>query len=208
MSEVTQVSLMNRQSGVVLIGGHAPLGKQRLEISVVPSIEQQASIGSFEDVFGRQRPSGGMAPLDSFPFQANQRYIEHRPQRWKSEDDTIALKESIQDLVQQVRQLRAEIISLQSTRTFVVTLTTLAPEPFQITHPIPVTVEGNGEDFTATFIEANISASGDTEADALSSFKDSLLSSYELFESMSPDKLGPLPTRQWSILKTVVKRAE
>ncbi|MBZ5664851.1 MAG: hypothetical protein LAO30_09635 [Acidobacteriia bacterium] len=73
---------------------------------------------------------------------------------------------------------------------------------------IPVTIEGDGEDFTATFVEANVSASGETEADAIANFKDSLLSSYEILEEMPSNELGPLPTRQWAILRDVVKRIE
>ena len=71
-----------------------------------------------------------------------------------------------------------------------------------------MTIEGDGEDFTATFVEANVSASGETEADAIANFKDSLLSSYELLESLPPNQLGPLPTRQWDILQDVVKRTD
>jgi hypothetical protein len=73
---------------------------------------------------------------------------------------------------------------------------------------IPVTIEGDGEDFTATFVEANVSASGETEADAIANFKDSLLSSFEILEGMSADDLGPLPSRQWAILHNVVRRTE
>jgi predicted RNase H-like HicB family nuclease len=73
---------------------------------------------------------------------------------------------------------------------------------------IPVTIEGDGEDFTASFVEGNISASGETEADAIANFKESLLSTYEVLEGLTPQQRGPLPTRQWEILQNVVRRAD
>ncbi|MFZ0772615.1 MAG: hypothetical protein WCA49_06490 [Candidatus Sulfotelmatobacter sp.] len=77
-----------------------------------------------------------------------------------------------------------------------------------MTQQIPVTIEGDGEDFTASFVEANISASGETEADAIANFKESLLSSYEVLEGLTPNQLAPLPARQWGILQNVVRRTD
>ena len=120
----------------------------------------------------------------------------------------VAMRDKIDTLTHEVSGLRCEIQRLQQSRVYVVPLTTLAPSPFQMVQQIPVTIEGDGEDFTATFVEANVSASGETEADAIANFKDSLLSSYELLESLPPNQLGPLPTRQWDILQDVVKRTD
>jgi hypothetical protein len=129
-----------------------------------------------------------------------------RQQRWNS--TVVAMRESIRTLANEVTTLKCEIQRLHQLRTYVVPLATLTPEPFQMTQQIPVTIEGDGEDFTATFVEANVSASGETEADAIANFKESLLSSYELLENLSPNQMGPLPTRQWEILQNVVKRID
>jgi hypothetical protein len=118
----------------------------------------------------------------------------------------LSLEDNIRNLTKEMNDLREEIRQLCRTRTFVVPLTTLSPGPLQITKQIPVTIEGDGEEFTATFTEANISASGDTEADAIANFKDALVSSYQLLEEKPSEQLGPLPTRQWSVLQDVVKR--
>lgn len=128
---------------------------------------------------------------------------------WKSLDVSfVSLKESVRSLTSEVQELRGEIEQLRKQRTFVVPLTTLAPQPFQMTLQIPATIEGDGEDFTATFMEANVSASGETEADAIANLKDTLVSTYETLEEMPAHELGPLPSRQWAILKSVVKRSE
>ena len=120
----------------------------------------------------------------------------------------LSLENNIRDLTREMDVLKDEIRQLCKTRAFVVPLTTLSPAPYQITQQIPVTIEGDGEEYTATFTEANVSASGETEADAIANFKDSLLSCYQLLEKKTSDQLGPLPARQWTVIKGVVKRTE
>jgi hypothetical protein len=116
-----------------------------------------------------------------------------------------AMQNEIGFISQQLADLKDEILRLQSLRAYVVPLTTLSAE-FQLTQPIPVMIEGCDENFIASFTEANISASGETEGDAIANFKDSLVSSYQVLEGMSSDKLGPLPARQWKVLQNVVRR--
>jgi hypothetical protein len=132
--------------------------------------------------------------------------ITEHLQKWSL--TILSLENNIRSLTKEMDELKDEIRQLCKTRTFVVPLSTLSPAPYQITQQIPVTIEGDGEEFTATFTEANISASGETEADAIANFKDSLLSCYQLLEKKTPDQLGPLPTRQWTVIKGVVKRTE
>jgi hypothetical protein len=128
-----------------------------------------------------------------------------RDRRWNM--TVVAMKEEIHSLVRQVTELKHEIMRLQNSRSYVVPLTTLSPA-FHMMQQIPVTIEGDGESFTATFIEANVSASGETEGDAIANFKDSLMSSYEMLEGMPASQLGTLPARQWEILQNVVHRTD
>jgi hypothetical protein len=118
----------------------------------------------------------------------------------------VSLRDNIRHLTTEIEELREEIRQLCRTRTFVVPLTTLSPAPFQITKQIPLTIEGDGDDFTATFTEANISASGETEADAIANFKDSLVSTYAFLESLPETERGPLPARQWEVLRSALTR--
>jgi hypothetical protein len=130
---------------------------------------------------------------------------QRRERRWNVA--LVAMKDKVDTLTHEVVGLKGEIQRLQQCRVYVVPLTTLTPS-FRMVQQIPVTIEGDGEDFTATFVEANVSASGETEADAIANFKDSLLSSYEVLENLPPTQLGPLPARQWEILQNVVKRTD
>jgi predicted RNase H-like HicB family nuclease len=95
---------------------------------------------------------------------------------------------------------------LAEQRTYVVPLTTLAPQPIQLLLNIPATIEGGGEDFTATYTEANVSASGDTPSDALANLKESLVSTFEFLESLPESERGPLPARQWEVLRSALTR--
>jgi hypothetical protein len=127
-------------------------------------------------------------------------------QQWQWSFTILSLEDNIRKLTSEMQELREEIRQLCRTRTFVVPLTTLSPGPLHITQHIPVTIEGDGEEFTATFTEANISASGETEADAIANFKESLVSTYAFLESLPANERGPLPARQWEVLKSALTR--
>lgn len=132
-------------------------------------------------------------------------FIEYQ-QQWTA--TVSSLTENVQSLMAEIAEMKSEILRLQGTRTFAVPLSTLEPEPLEMTKPIFVTVHGEGDNFTATFIEANISASGETAADAIANFKESLASRFEILQSKSLKELGVVPARQLRILKSVVKPIE
>jgi hypothetical protein len=190
--------------------GPEPLG-QTLVFQSTPGKQTAFHIGGGRGIFRGvmwSRPAG-LDPFMSGMMMTVQRFVvesQQRQQRWNS--TVLAMRESVRSLTNEVATLKCEIQRLHRLRTYVVPLATLTPEPFRMIQQIPVTIEGDGDDFTATFVEANVSASGETEADAIANFKDSLLSSYEILEGMPSSELGPLPTRQWTILRDVVKRIE
>jgi hypothetical protein len=192
-----------------------PGSAQPLEQTLIlqPMLGQQTGVffGGGRGIFRGElwSPPTGSDPFMSGMILTVHRIVveaQRRQQRWNS--TVMVMRESIRTLTNEVTMLKCEIQRLNTLRTYVVPLTTLTPEPFQMIQQIPVTIEGDGEDFTATFVEANVSASGETEADAIANFKGSLLSSYEALEGLPPSQLGPLPARQWGILKSVVKRTE
>jgi hypothetical protein len=124
--------------------------------------------------------------------------------RWT--ETVIRLTNSVGLIQEKLDGLTATLDRLAEQRTFVVPLTTLAPEPMQLRLNIPATIEGDGEDFTATFTEANVSASGETAADALANLKASLVSTFEFLESLPASERGPLPERQWEVLRNALTR--
>jgi predicted RNase H-like HicB family nuclease len=136
----------------------------------------------------------------------NQRYQLRQRQQNRLEYTVVKLVESVHALLNDMEEIKSSIFQLQAKKTFVVPITTLAPEPIQMRLNIPATIEGDGEDFTASFTEANVSASGETEADAIANLKGAIASTFEFLESLPENERGPLPARQWEILRNVLTR--
>lgn len=87
----------------------------------------------------------------------------------------------------------------------VVPIQTLAPEPYELVTPFLVIIEKSDDQYISSFADANISASGDTLEEAILNFKDVLLGTFDLLNSLSEDELGPMPQKQFAILKEYVK---
>jgi predicted RNase H-like HicB family nuclease len=83
----------------------------------------------------------------------------------------------------------------------VVVLTDLHPFDYDASRPIYITVEPDGAEFLATFTDANISASGETQGDAVENVKDLIVAHFEDLSSEPVGRLGPGPTHQLAVLK-------
>ena len=103
------------------------------------------------------------------------------------------------------RALENKVSEVQSRACITVPIQSVAPEPFDLVHAIHVVVQQSGEDFSATFFDANINASGETQEEAVTNLKDLLVATFEALESM-PEKLGPGPKRQLAVLKQFLRR--
>jgi Arc/MetJ-type ribon-helix-helix transcriptional regulator len=102
---------------------------------------------------------------------------------------------------------RGEGALARSIHTAVFPITTFAPEPYQIRRDIPAVVEPAGDGFIATFFDANISTSGDTEVEAVSNLRSLILDTFEYLDSEPSDGLGPEPARQLAVLRVFLNRA-
>lgn len=111
-------------------------------------------------------------------------------------------------VVQDLAELRLKLADLSKANWFLATITTLAPEPLRLLRDIPVTVARVDEEFTATFYDAGISASGDNEQEAVYNLKDMICQTYFLFASTPSNLLGEMPKRQLAVLRTVINSAE
>ena len=88
----------------------------------------------------------------------------------------------------------------------VVPITTFAPEPFEVIRPLSVVIQPNDDDHLATFFDANINASGETQEEAFANLKDVLLFTFQMLERMSESQLGPGPKRQRAVLSACIRR--
>jgi hypothetical protein len=89
----------------------------------------------------------------------------------------------------------------------IVPLTTLAPEPLELERPIPIVIRPVDDGYVATFFDANINMSGDTEQEAFENVKLLLIDIYEELDA-GAKALGPELERQLAVLRTYIRRKE
>jgi predicted RNase H-like HicB family nuclease len=120
------------------------------------------------------------------------------------------LSKSIQDLrldgiERELRQAMSRLRRMELSRPLIVPIESFAPEPYELVKSFHIVLESSDNEFIATFFDANVSASGETEMDAIANLKDMILA---VFDALQLEKdLGPGPTKQLSVLKQFIKKA-
>lgn len=89
-----------------------------------------------------------------------------------------------------------------------VPIASLAPEPYELVRPFTAVVAPSDEGFEASFFDANIHASGDTEEEAIANLKGSLLDAYDRLAQLGERQLGPGPMRQKQVLDLHIRRKQ
>ena len=89
---------------------------------------------------------------------------------------------------------------------YVIPISSLGPGNIKLVKPVPVVMRQEDEDFEASFIDANINASGKTELEAFEMLRDMIVSTYRLYTARH-DELGDEPLRQLAILKEFIQEA-
>lgn len=107
-------------------------------------------------------------------------------------------------VLDELRVIRAELN--RTAEAISIPITTLAPEPYELVRDIPAVVQPVGDEFVATFFDANISSSGDSQEEAVANLRSLLLDTFEYLESEPSGALGPEPTRQFGVLRVFLKR--
>jgi hypothetical protein len=80
----------------------------------------------------------------------------------------------------------------------------LRPSSLEIIQPIPAVVQEEDGMFIASFVEANINASGEGHLDAIEMLKDMIASSFRLLVRKE-SVLGKEPRRQLAVLRRFMK---
>jgi hypothetical protein len=111
----------------------------------------------------------------------------------------------LEALEKEVLLLRERVAKLEVAAPVCVMVDTLVPEHYELKKPFHVLIEPTGEEYVASFLDANLSASGDTQAEALHNLKDIVIGSYEILSRHDPSELGPGPTRELAVLKEFLK---
>lgn len=114
------------------------------------------------------------------------------------------LEETVSDLAERVRLVETS----RSVASRIAEIQTFAPEPYQLLAPIRVTLETDGhEGCLASFFDANISTTGDTEQEAFDNLKNLILDVFDSLGKERPERLGPEPRRQLEVLRSLIRGA-
>jgi hypothetical protein len=113
-------------------------------------------------------------------------------------------KQSRAIVLEEIRAIKAELS--RRVGAILVPITTFAPEPYQLERDILAVVQPMGDEFVATFFDANISTAGETQEEAVSNLRSLILDTFEYLESEPVEALGPEPARQLGVLQTFLKR--
>lgn len=84
-------------------------------------------------------------------------------------------------------------------------LNSLSPATFRVLKPIPMHIMFADDGYIASFLDANIHSSGDTEGEAIKNLSSLIVDAYEMLSSHDPRVLGPEPKRQLSVLKEFIR---
>jgi hypothetical protein len=88
----------------------------------------------------------------------------------------------------------------------IVPIDSLAPATLEIIAPFHVVVQPYEDEFVATFFDANISATGDTQQEAVENVKDMVVDLFEFLDGQPSRGLGAAMQRQQNVLRAVLKR--
>ena len=90
----------------------------------------------------------------------------------------------------------------------IVPINILASERYVLIKGIPSVVQPMGDGFTATYFDANVATSGDTQEEAVSNLKVLLIELFEDLETERPEDLGPEPRHQLAVLREIIQRRQ
>lgn len=98
-------------------------------------------------------------------------------------------------------------MAVNRTGSVIVPITTLGDGPYQLARDLPIVVQPVDDAYTATFFDANVGMSGDTQEEAVENLKAYMVDLFEDLDSEVPGGLGPGPARQLAALRAVIRRA-
>lgn len=89
----------------------------------------------------------------------------------------------------------------------IVPVQTFAPEPYSLLKPMSVLIEDTEDGYLASFFDANIGTSGETEQEAFENLKSLVLDIFDSLSREAPERLGPEPSRQLAVLRSFIRAA-
>ncbi len=113
------------------------------------------------------------------------------------------MSQRLDDLEREVEELKAQTSQMRQSRPIIVPIQSLEPAPLAIIKPILAVVQQEDETFIASFFDANINASGETQLDAVEMLRDMIASTFRLL-TKKETILGEGPQKQLAVLRQFV----
>ncbi len=113
-----------------------------------------------------------------------------------------------QSILRNTSELLRELkeLTLLRTASVLVPIAALEPAPYELLRNITAVVQPSDRGFTATFFDAGISTSGETQEEAVENLKSLIVDILEDLEVEPSEKLGPEPSRQLRVLRAFLRR--
>ena len=112
----------------------------------------------------------------------------------------------IEVLEREVILVKERCTTLENRQPVLVPIASLAPEPYDVVKPFHAVVQLHEHEYIATFFDANISASGDTQAEAILNLKDVLLGALEILAVRDEKDLGAGSLHQKRVLGEFIRK--
>jgi len=93
-------------------------------------------------------------------------------------------------------------------RSIMVPINSLGTEQYELLRPITVVVTSAQDEFEASFFDANLYGSGDTEEEAISDLKVVIVEAFERLSALEDEKLGPLMDKQKQVLAAHIRKGD
>lgn len=112
----------------------------------------------------------------------------------------------IETLQREITLLKERCSVLERLSPILVPIESLAPEPYEVVKPLHAVVRYQNEQYIASFFDANLSASGDTQVEAVLNLKDIIVGTFEVVTMLEESELGPGPFQQRKVLEEFIRK--
>ena len=114
----------------------------------------------------------------------------------------------LETLQREVALLKGRCAVLERLSPILVPIESFAPEPYEVVKPLHAVVRYQNEQYIASFFDANLSASGDTQVEAVLNLKDIIAGTFEILTTLQESELGPGPLQQRKVLEEFVQKKD
>jgi predicted RNase H-like HicB family nuclease len=122
---------------------------------------------------------------------------------WRTRLQTVV---SLEVFRKELSIINCRLDRLEQEAPLVIPVQSLAPEQYEVIKPLLAVVRMVDSEYVASFVDANVASSGETEDEAVLNLKDAIVSAFDVLSSATDSELGPGPLRQKRTLEEFIRR--